>query len=196
MPDVMRISKSLNQAGLRRMLKFWDWAEQMLAGALGLAALALALWQVMSRYLFPQQSISCAEEVIVYLLIWAIMIVASQLVRADGHVRPDLVLAIAPDRIKRRLEAFNILAAILFCAALAWYGRQVVATALLIDERSATGLRFPMWLYDAALPAGAVLMLIRYVMRLAVLVGSMRWRSVLPRHPGAHEAPCAEEPAR
>ena len=44
------------------MLKIWDRAEQTLAGMLGIAALALALWQVVSRYFFPQNSISYAEE--------------------------------------------------------------------------------------------------------------------------------------
>jgi len=129
-------------------------------------------------------------------MIWAIMIVSSGLVRADGHVRPDLVLAIAPDRVKRWMEAFNSLAAIVFCAGLGWYGWEVVATARLIDERSASDLRFPMWLYYAALPAGSALMLVRYVMRLAGLVGTSRWRAMLPRHPGAAERPGIEEPMR
>src|SRR5215471_17529327 len=137
------------------MLKFWDRAEQTLAGLLGLAALALALWQVVSRYMFPGQAISFAEEVIVYLMIWAIMIVSSQLVRTDSHVRPDLVLNVA------------------------WR----------IDERSASDLRFPMWLYYAALPAGGALMLLRYVIRLAVLAFSPGWSAVLSQHPGSHELP-------
>src|SRR5215470_7220494 len=98
------------------MLKFWDRAEQTLAGLLGLAALALALWQVASRYFFPQQAISFAEEVIVYLMIWAVLLVSSQLVRTDSHVRPDLVLNVAPMNVKRWLEVFNSCAATAFCA--------------------------------------------------------------------------------
>jgi C4-dicarboxylate transporter, DctQ subunit len=66
------------------MMKIWNLVEQILVGMLGLAALAFALWQILSRYLFPQESISYAEEVIVYLVIWAIMIVSSQLVRTDS----------------------------------------------------------------------------------------------------------------
>ena len=117
-----------------------------------------------------QQSISYAEEVIVYLMIWAIMIVSSQLVRTDGHVRPDLVLNVVPPNAARWMEVFNCAAAIVFCGALVWYGRQVVEIALLIDERSSSDLRFPMWIYYAALPAGGLLMLIRYVIRLVGLV--------------------------
>src|SRR3954449_1389592 len=114
------------------MMKIWDRVERTLAGVLGLAALAFALWQVLSRYFFPQHAISFAEEVIVYLMIWAIMIVSSQLVRTDSHVRPDLVLNVVPAGIARWLEVFNCTAAIVFCDALVWYGRQVVEIALLI----------------------------------------------------------------
>jgi C4-dicarboxylate transporter, DctQ subunit len=169
------------------MMKIWDRAERMLVGVLGLAALAFALWQAVSRYFFPQQSISYAEEVIVYLLIWAVMLVSSQLVRTDSHVRPDLVLNVVPARVARWMEIFNCLAAILFCGALVWYGREVVNIALLIDEHSASDLRFPMWVYYASLPAGGLLMLIRYAIRLTGLIG--RDGAILPHRAGAHELP-------
>src|SRR5262249_5636071 len=83
------------------------------------------------------------------------------------------------------------LAAIVFCAALAWYGWQVVATALTIDEHSASDLRFPMWIYYAALPAGGLLMSMRYFIRLAGL-SSRRWSTMLPRGAGGHESPGIE----
>jgi C4-dicarboxylate transporter DctQ subunit len=171
------------------MMKLWDRVEQTIAGLLGLAALALALWQVVSRYFSPQHAISFAEETIVYLMIWAIMIVSSQLVRTDSHVRPDLVLNIVPEGVKRWLEVFNSLMAIGFCAAVTWYGWEVTSVAWLIDERSASDLRFPMWLYYASLPAGGFLMSVRYVIRLATLIATPAWRAMLPQHPGSHELP-------
>jgi C4-dicarboxylate transporter, DctQ subunit len=177
------------------MMNIWDRAEQTLAGTLGLAALALALWQVVSRYLLPEYSISCAEEVVTYLLVWAIMIVSSQLVRTDSHVRPDLVLNIAPASVKRWMEVFNSIAAIVFCMALIGYGWQVVRTALLIDERSASDLRFPMWIYYAALPTGGALMLMRYAIRLAKLTATSRWQAMLSHVPGARELPGIGEAA-
>jgi C4-dicarboxylate transporter DctQ subunit len=147
-------------------LGWWDRIEDTLVGLLGLVALVIGLLQVIGRYIDPARAISYAEEVIVYLIIWAIMIVSSQLVRRDGHVRPDLVLRLLPPRILRYVEIFNCLVAIVFCGALVWYGWQIVDTSLLIDETSSTDLQFPMWIYYLALPVGSALMLLRYIMRL------------------------------
>jgi C4-dicarboxylate transporter DctQ subunit len=170
-------------------VQIWDRVEQATVGILGLAALACAVWQVLSRYFFPQQSIGYAEEVIVYLLIWAVMIVSSQLVRTDSHVRPDVVRSVVPAAVARWLETFNCAAAIVFCGALTWYGWQIVATAWAIDERSASDLRFPMWIYYAALLAGGALMSIRYAIRLAAIARSRDPDLMLPRHVGGHERP-------
>src|ERR1700689_1107532 len=148
------------------VLGWWDKIEETLVGLLGLIALVIGLLQVIGRYIDPARAISYAEEVIVYLIIWAIMIASSQLVRRDGHVRPDLVLRLLPPRYLRLVEIFNCLVAIVFCGALIWYGWQIVDTSLLIDETSSTDLQFPMWIYYLALPVGSALMLLGYVMRL------------------------------
>ena len=149
-----------------RLFAVWDRVERGVVGLLGLAALAVGLVQVGGRYLDPQHAIGSAEEVIVYLVIWAIMLVSGQLVRTDGHVRPDLVLRLLAPRVQRWAEVFNCAVALLFCAGLVWYGGVIVATALQLDERSSTDLQFPMWLYYLALPVGGGLMWLRYAIRL------------------------------
>ena len=58
---------------LARVSRFWDRVEQTLVGLLGLIALVVGLIQVIGRYLDPANAIGYAEEVIVYLVIWAIM---------------------------------------------------------------------------------------------------------------------------
>jgi len=170
-------------------MKLWDRIEETLVGLLGLIALAIGLWQVVGRYFDPARAISYAEEVIVYLVIWAIMIVSSQLVRRDGHVRPDLVLRLLPPRVLRWVEIFNCLAAIVFCAALVWYGWQIVDTALLIDEHSSTDLQFPMWIYYLALPVGSALMVVRYAIRLVRFVFYFDPRTMTVGHILESEAP-------
>ncbi|MBN8909320.1 MAG: TRAP transporter small permease subunit, partial [Rhodospirillales bacterium] len=74
----------------------WDTIERTLVGLLGALAMIVGIVQVAGRYLFPEHAISWAEEVIVYLVVWGVMIISSQLVRTDGHVRPDLVLRLVP----------------------------------------------------------------------------------------------------
>jgi len=143
----------------------WDKAEQTLVGLLGLSALAVALWQVVGRYAVPQNAISFAEEIIVYLMIWAVMIVSSQLVKRDGHVRPDLVLRMFSPGVARWIEVFNCIVAIVFCVGMVWYGASIVDTAILIEERSSSDLQFPMWIYYLALPVGSGLMVVRYIFR-------------------------------
>ena len=152
--------------GLRRLFAAWDRVERTLVGVLGGAALAIAVVQVFGRYIDPAHAITWAEEVIVYIMVWAIMIIASQLVRTDGQVRPDLVLRMLPPGVQRWFEVFNCLVAIAFTFGMVWYGWDVVGTALLLDQRSSSDLQFPIWLYYTALPVGGALMLIRYVIRL------------------------------
>jgi C4-dicarboxylate transporter DctQ subunit len=159
-------------ATVRRLLRVWDRGERIVVGVLGLAALALGLWQVLGRYFYPREAISYAEEVIVYLIIWAVMLISSELVRTDGHVRSDLVLRLLPVGTVRWIEVFNCIVASIFCAGLVWYGYQIVDTAVQLDERSSTDLQFPMWIYYTSLPVGAGLMLVRYLVRLVRYVVS------------------------
>src|SRR5271156_2290773 len=94
-----------------RVIAAWDWVEQIVVGLLGAFALVIAVLQVFGRYIDPADSITWAEEVIVYIAVWAVMIVASDLVRTNGHVRPDLVLRLLGPRAQRWVESFNCLVA-------------------------------------------------------------------------------------
>jgi len=152
--------------GLRRLFAVWDRIERTLVGLLGAVALAIAVTQVFGRYIDPAGAITWAEEVIVYIMVWAIMIIASQLVRTDGQVRPDLVLRMLPAGVQRWVEMFNCLVAIAFTFGMVWYGWDVVSTAVLLDQRSSSDLQFPIWIYYTALPVGGGLMLVRYGIRL------------------------------
>jgi C4-dicarboxylate transporter DctQ subunit len=147
-------------------MALWNRLELWLAGLFGAAALLVEGYQVFGRYIDPSLAITWGDEVIVYLIVWAIFLASSQLVRTDGHVRPDLVLRLLPARVQRVVEIGNCLVAIAFCVGLTWLGWQLSYTAFEFDDRSSTGLSFPMWLYYAALPTGGALMSARYVIRL------------------------------
>ena len=147
-------------------MRVWTWLERTVTGLLGLVALGVGLAQVLGRYVYPDLGSGWGDEVMIYLIIWAVMIVGSELVRTDGHVRPDLVLRLLGPQAQRALECMNCLVAIVFAVGLTWYGWEIVDTAMLLDERSFSGLNFPMWIYDASLPTGSALLVLRYVIRL------------------------------
>jgi C4-dicarboxylate transporter DctQ subunit len=165
----------------------WDRIELLLIGVLGAMAMLIGLVQVIGRYVAPHYAISWAEEVIVYLIVWGIMLAASQLVRTDGHVRPDLVLRVVSPRLQRWMEVANCVAAIVFCAGLAWYGWSIVETSWQLDERSSSDLQFPMWLYSAAVPTGALLMTGRYLNRLYRYLFAFDPAAMTVGHIPAHE---------
>jgi C4-dicarboxylate transporter DctQ subunit len=145
---------------------WWDRLELWAAGLFGGGALLVEAYQVFGRYIDPSLSITWGDEVIVYLVVWAIFLASSQLVRTDGHVRPDLVLRLLPARAQRVAEIGNCLVALAFCVGLTWLGFEIAQSAFDFDDRSSTGLSFPMWLYYAALPTGGGLMAMRYGIRL------------------------------
>lgn len=149
-----------------RMLEAWSRVERWLVGCLGLVALAIGNYQVASRYAAPQLMVSWTDEVVTYLFVWGIFIICSVLVAEDGHVRSDIVLRLLSPSLQRWTEVFNCLVALGFCAGLTLYGSRIVSDAYDLGERSGTQLGFPMWLYYAALPVGAALMSVRYVIRL------------------------------
>jgi C4-dicarboxylate transporter DctQ subunit len=173
--------------GFLRAAALWDRVERLLVGILGAAAMVIAAVQVFGRYISPAASINWAEEVIVYIAVWAVMIIASQLVRADAMVRPDLVLRLLRPKTQRWIEMFNCIVAIVFTFGMLWYGWAVVDTALLLDQRSSSDLQFPLWIYYTALPAGGALMLGRYIIRLVRYALFFDPQTMTVGHLPAHE---------
>src|SRR5665213_2776962 len=193
-PEAQPSPEAQPRLGLRvlaRISTIWDWVERTLVGLLGAAAMVIAAVQVFGRYIAPGMAITWAEEVIVYIAVWAVMIIASQLVRTDSMVRPDLVLRLMKPGVQRWVEMFNCLAAMAFTFGMLWYGWTVVATALLLDQRSSSDLQFPLWIYYLALPAGGALMLGRYAIRLVRYACFFDPQTMTAGRLPAHEAPAA-----
>lgn len=150
------------------LLYGWNFAERNLVGLLSAVALGIAAYQMIARYFFPGLSQSWFGEIIIYLIVWAIFLAGSLLVSDDAHVRADLLLRLLPVKSQRPLEIFNISVAIIFCLVLTYYGALATLDAWQMDERSISALRFPMWIYYAALPVGFCLMTLRFILRLYV----------------------------
>ena len=105
----------------KKILTVWDTLELYLTGTLVSIATAFAFYQVVMRYVF-NRSPEWAEESVMYLIIWAVYIISSKLVRDDGHVGADFILRRLPHRFQRVVEIINCCLALAFLALIIWYG--------------------------------------------------------------------------
>jgi len=168
------------------VIALWDRYERRLIGLLGAFALLIGTYQIAGRYIKPEFAAPWANELGVYVVVWAVFIAGSNLVSTDSHVRPDLVLRVLSPQARRVVEIGNSICALAFCIGLVWYGAFIVADAMEFDERSLSPLAFPMAVYYAALPIGTLLMSIRYVLRLHRLLFRFRAEDASPL-PISHE---------
>ena len=88
----------------------------------------------------------------------------NRLERWSSGLLGALALAVGTYQIFGRY--IDCVVALAFCLGLTWLGIRIAWSAYSFGDRSSTGLSFPMWIYYSALPAGGLLMSVRYIGRL------------------------------
>jgi C4-dicarboxylate transporter, DctQ subunit len=143
----------------------WTRIEEMLVGGLALAALLVCSYNVFVRYFLPRLTLEASDEVQVYLVIWAVFLALGLVTAADRHVRADLFVAMFAPGFRRWVGIFGELLGLAFALLLLGYGTAITWQTWSYGDVSTTSLRFPLWIYTAALPVGALLMATAYAMR-------------------------------
>lgn len=144
------------------MISLWNRIELFVIGVQGALALLLALYVMATRYLIPEWSIDWGEELIVYLLVWAIWLSSSRLAGKNEHIQTDLIIKIVPPGIQYWLSFIHYLIGIIFTFAMLLAGSQVVWFAITIGENTESSMHFPLWVYYLSIPFGLGLMTLRY----------------------------------
>jgi TRAP-type C4-dicarboxylate transport system permease small subunit len=144
-----------------------DRLDAALVGGFGVLALLLASVNVVLRIAAPRHAIEWGDEVQVYLVVWAVCLSFGAVTAADRHVKADLFVSLLSPGLRRAAAVLADLLGLGMSALLAWYGYLVAHDAWDFGDLSTTTLRFPLWIYYAALPLGAGLMALRYALRLA-----------------------------
>ena len=164
-----------------KLLKLWDRLELLVSGLLVSIATIFAFYQVIMRYVFNNAP-EWAEESVLYLVIWAVFIISSKLVRDDEHVGADFVIRRMPYSIQRVVEIIVCVLVLAFCVLIIWYGFKIVSVTFVLDERSTTRLRFPMWIAYLAIPGGTCLILLSYLRRLYLFIFRFDPLRLLQKH--------------
>jgi TRAP-type C4-dicarboxylate transport system permease small subunit len=164
----------------------WTRAERYIVGLLALSATLISFYAVITRYLFHDPP-DWAEEVCIYLIIWAVFITASTLAEERGHVAATLIVEKFSMKTRRYLAVFNGLVAFAFCVAVAFLGFKIVTAAYVNDERSMSALRFPVWIPYLSVAAGCTLVALRYAIRVFRLVFSFQPSEIMETHEMSRE---------
>lgn len=143
----------------------WTRFEEIVVGGLALLALLVSSYNVFVRYFVPRFAVEAAEEVQVYLVIWAVFLALGLVTAADRHVRADLFVAMLGPRLRSAVNVFGELLGLGFALLLLGTGVAITWQTYSYGDVSTTSLRFPLWIYAAALPVGALMMAAAYARR-------------------------------
>ena len=141
---------------------------RILLGSLMLAAVAINFANVVGRYAFAQP-IFWAEEAMVFIQVWCVLIGAALVTHANTHLRMDAVAALAPRSVSRWLDALNT-ALIVSVSVLVTYVSLKIVVGLIENDQRSVALEIPMAIPYAAVPLGFSAIALMALLRLARLL--------------------------
>lgn len=166
---------------MSRVLQLLARVIDVLAAVMALAAIVLVCVEAGTRYLAPRYSVDWGTEVIIYLLVWATLLMTGRAAFENRHVAATVVVELLPKPVQSAFFVFAICAGIAFGAVLVIFGWDVVAFSDRLNILSDSSLRFPKAWYYMILPLAGALLVTGYLLRLWLLVQSPEHR-LPPRH--------------
>ncbi len=145
----------------------------VVTGTLFLACILINVANVIGRYVFAQP-IFWAEEVLVFIIIWAIFLASATIMYRGEHLNMDLFYAAMKGRLKRIV---NIAIVVLFviCASLVVVQSYKVVSLYLNGGGVSVAAGVPMVVPHAAILVGFALMILALLVRLrAYVTGDFR----------------------
>lgn len=150
------------------MIKILDRkAEEWLLIGGFFSLIILVFFQFLSRYVFDY-SLSWAQELSRYLLIWLAWISVSFTIREKKHIRVETLKELLPPKGQIVVEIIVLFLWSIFAIFLAVIGMQFVLSI----ESSGQGspmMGIPMWLVYVILPLAGVLMFLRLIQQFVLL---------------------------
>ncbi|MFK2826449.1 TRAP transporter small permease [Bacillus sp. B190/17] len=142
--------------------------EEWLLVASLLLIVALVFAQVIFRYLISS-SLGWSEELSRYILIWIAWIGAAYAVRAQKHIRVELLKNIVNESGKKVIECIALLLWFLFALFLVINGTQLILSIHETGQISPSN-GIPMWIVYLAVPIGGGLMTLRLIQEMIYIL--------------------------
>lgn len=140
-----------------------------------LASMALIGYSVVMRYGI-NQPVPWVDELVGYLLVACVMFAAADALRHGEHIAVDILTERLSPRGKRRSALLGLVAVGASALLLVVEGWDMVAFSHMVGLLSNGYLAVPMWIPQAPVPIGAVLLLLA-----AIAAFMVAWRGVPPK---------------
>lgn len=154
--------------------------ELCLVAGPALAALFLVVEQAAARYLYPVALYDWADEIVVYLVVWSILLSLGRVSAEGAHIRAEVLINRLPARFSRILDIATTALGLAFLLVLTWYAWRVTQEAFVYDDRTSSSLRFPIWIYYASLPVGCAGMATGFLIHMIRLCRGRASENVVP----------------
>jgi len=129
-------------------------------GALAFGTLpVIVAYDVIARYVFNAPSI-WVNEIAVYLVQVMVFLSMGLLVTDNSHVRVTLLTDRLPPAMQARLHRFSLVMIAVFATFIVWLGWAYTAHAWKQGQSSPTLLAVPLWIPNALIPLGGLLLLV------------------------------------
>jgi C4-dicarboxylate transporter DctM subunit len=129
-----------------------------LGSLLFVSVACIIVYEVVMRFVFRAPTM-WVPEISSLLTIVAAFLIFAYTLQEKGHTRVDFVTAHLSKGSVFLLEIFTTGLAALLCGILAWYGVKMVHSSYVMGEHSQT-LQLPLWVPQAFVPLGGVLMVL------------------------------------
>ncbi len=113
------------------------------------------------RYL-SNSSITWAEELARYCMVWIGFVGASLGIKRNAHIGVAAFVSLLPNGARPYFDLLRAVVIILFNVLVAFFAYQIISSQIATEQVS-PALRIPIWVAYAAIPVGMILMTIRCV---------------------------------
>ncbi len=158
---------------IRGFIKFWDKFEWHLIGILLGIATLLCFVEVVSRAVFNSPT-QWSEELIRYIIIFAVFIGISSVTKKNEHIRMSMVINLFSEKKRRIIDIITASIGMVFSATVLISGIMLVADAKSSETLSEFGLNMPIYIPYLALPIGGALMSLRLIGRIIDIIAPPR----------------------
>jgi len=149
-----------------------NWVGKAVA-FLVLPIVAVSMYEVIARYVFNAPT-TWAGQILSILFVAMVVLGGGYVLLEDGHVRMDAFYARWSLRRRTKMDLVTAIFFLLFAGILAWTTSEMAWQSILLNERSWSAFKGPIYPKKIALALGVILLLLQGIAQLVEKIRILR----------------------